>query len=340
MKLLATFLLVTLILHVACSSSPTIEEKTVAGYDAELTNYKYPREVLTYSFKSQGQDLRMAYMVAAPEKPNGQTVLLLHGKNFSGFYWEPTIQSLLKEGYRVIAPDQVGFGKSSKPHSFQFSFHALAQNTKALLDSVGETKVHVVGHSMGGMLATRFALMYPESTSKLVLVNPIGLEDWKTRVPYKTIDELYQSELKTTPDSIRAYQRDVYFAGEWKAEYEPLVDVLSGWTKHPDYPKVAWNAALTSDMVFTQPVVYEFPHVKAPTLLIIGLRDRTAVGKAWAPNDVKESLGNYPVLGRQAAKAIPGAKLVELKGVGHMPQVEAFNAYMSALTDHLKSSRK
>ena len=138
----------------------------------------------------------MLGVLAEPAAPNGRTVLLLHGKNFSAAYWEPTIRALLGQGFRVMAPDQIGFGKSSKPAAYQFTLHALARNTRALLDAVKIEKASVIGHSMGGMLAARFALLYPETVEKLVLVNPIGLEDWKTVVPYKSVEELYASELK------------------------------------------------------------------------------------------------------------------------------------------------
>jgi pimeloyl-ACP methyl ester carboxylesterase len=323
------------------STAPAvIADAPPPAYDPELTNYDYPRSVQVFPLHSQQQELKMAYVLAEPATPNGRTVLLLHGKNFSAAYWEPTIRELLGKGFRVVAPDQIGFGKSSKPAAYQFTFHALARNTRELLDSLRIGKVSVVGHSMGGMLASRFALMYPETTESLILVNPIGLEDWKTVVPYKSIDELYQSELKATPESIRDYEKENYFAGKWKPEYESLIEILVGWTRHPDYARVAWNTALTTDMVFTQPVLYEFPLIKVPTLLIIGQRDRTAVGKAWAPEQAKLTLGDYPALGRKAAQAIPGARLVEVKGVGHLPQVEAFDAYMKAVLDFLATGRK
>ena len=305
------------------------------AFDAELSNFNYPREVKYYEFTAQGQRLTMAYVLADPAVPNGRTVLLLHGKNFAAFYWESTIQALLERGFRVVAPDQVGFGKSSKPGAYQFTFSALAQNTRALLSELNVSRVSVVGHSMGGMLAARYALQYPSEVDKLVLVNPIGLEDWKRTVPYRSVEENYQAELKATPESILAYQRENYFGGQWKREWAPLVEALSGWTRHPDYPKVAWNNALTSDMVFTQPVLYEFPLIQSPTLLIIGQRDRTAIGRAWASKAVADKLGDYPRLGRAAARAIPKAKLVELKEAGHLPQVESFPAYRRALLDFL-----
>jgi pimeloyl-ACP methyl ester carboxylesterase len=304
-------------------------------FDAELSAYPYPFPVQFLELASQQEMVRMAYMDVAPAQPNGHTVVLLHGKNFPASTWEPTIRFLTARGYRVIAPDQIGFGKSSKPARYQYSFQQLASNTKAVLDRAEVTKVSVVGHSMGGMLATRFSLMFPGRVEKLVLVNPIGLEDWKTVVPYRSIDQWYEQEKKATPESVREYQRNSYYGGTWKPEYEPLIETSIGVLHHPDYPKIAWASALIYDMIFTQPVVYEFPNLKVPTLLIIGQRDRTALGKAGIPKEVAATLGDYPALGKRTAAAIPGATLVEIPGVGHLPQVEAFEAYSQALAQFL-----
>jgi pimeloyl-ACP methyl ester carboxylesterase len=304
-------------------------------FDAELTAYTYPFAVHFVELSSQQQPVKMAYMDVAPDKPNGHAVILLHGKNFPASTWAPTIRFLTAHGYRVLAPDQIGFGKSSKPAHYQYSFQQLASNTKAVLDAAGVDHVSVVGHSMGGMLATRFALMFPDRVDKLILVNPIGLEDWKTVVPYHTIDQWYEQEKKATPESVREYQRVSYYGGEWKPAYEPLIETTIGMLHHPDYPKVAWASACLYDMIYTQPVVYEFPRIKVPTMLIIGQRDRMALGRAWAPKDLASSLGDYPALGKKAAAAIPGAKLVEIPGVGHLPMVEAFDTYAQALAQFL-----
>jgi pimeloyl-ACP methyl ester carboxylesterase len=320
--------------HAPKSAAPSADARAPA-YDAELTGFPYPFPVQFHHFEAQRQKLRMAYMDVTPPKPNGKTVVLLHGKNFSGAYWEDTARALAERGYRVVIPDQLGFGKSSKPEHFQFTLHALATHTRELLDALGVQTASVVGHSMGGMLATRFALMFPERVERLALVNPIGLEDWKRYVPYRTVDELHRSELASTPEGIREYMRQSYFAGEWKPEYDSLVRMLAGWTRGPDHARIAWLAALTFDMVFTQPVLYEFPDLRVPTLLLIGQRDRTALGKAWAPEAVKSQLGDYPSLGKRAAEAIPQATLVELPGVGHLPQVEAFDRYLEALVQFL-----
>jgi pimeloyl-ACP methyl ester carboxylesterase len=320
------------LLFIACGAGAPGDD---ARFDEVLSAYAYPFPVRVQELHSQRLTLEMAYMDVAPEKPNGHVVLLLPGKNFTASYWEPSIRFLVSRGYRVIAPDQIGFGKSSKPATYQYTFQQLVENTCTLLDAAGVRTTSVVGHSMGGMLATRFALMHPERVEKLVLVDPIGLEDWKTVVPYRSIEQDYEQEKKATPDSIREYERKNYFDGKWKPEYEQLIEIPAGMTRHPDYPKVAWVSALTFDMIFTQPVVYEFPLLKVPTLLVIGQKDRTALGRDWAPKEVADALGDYPALGKKAAAAIPGAKLVEIPGVGHLPQVEAFEAYSTALAGFL-----
>lgn len=322
-------------LFILLFTAVTGKSQEVKGYDAELSNYIYPYPVKFFSPVNQGQRLKMAYMDIQPAKPNGRTIVLLHGKNFCGAYWDSTAAALSQKGFRVIMPDQIGFGKSSKPAHLQYTFQLLAQNTKALLDSLKVSKAVVLGHSMGGMLAVRFTLMYPEVTEKLVLENPIGLEDWKTVVPYQSVDQWYKGELAQNYEKIKKYQLDNYYAGQWTPAYDKWARLQAGWTIHADYPKVAWNAALTYDMIFTQPVYYELENIKVPTLLIIGQRDRTALGKANAPAAVRDTLGNYPVLGRNAAKRIPSAKLVELDGIGHLPHIESFTKFRDALLEFL-----
>jgi len=305
--------------------------------DIMLTNYKYPYEVSFLNFKSQNQDLKMAYMDIKPNKPNGKTVVLLHGKNFNGAYWKTTADALTKEGFRVIVPDQIGFGKSSKPTDYQFTFQQLAQNTKAVLDELKIDKIYLLGHSMGGMLATRFALMYPETVEKLILENPIGLEDWKLVAPYTLIDKNYETELKADYESTKKYQSQSYYDNKWKPEYDEWVYLLTGWTKAPDYPNVALVNAKTSDMIFTQPVVYEFQNLNVPTLLIIGTRDRTAIGKNNVKDpDVASKMGQYQILGKETQKKIKGSKLVELDNVGHLPHIEVFDRFIKPVKEFLK----
>ena len=142
------------------------------AYGMQLEGFAYPWPVALYRFRSQGQALEMAYMDVKPSRPNGRTAVLLHGKNFCAATWEATITALVDAGYRVIAPDQIGFCKSSKPEKYQFSFQQLAGNTHALLESLGVRRATVIGHSTGGMLGIRYALMYPSEVEQLVIGRP------------------------------------------------------------------------------------------------------------------------------------------------------------------------
>lgn len=303
--------------------------------DLNLVNYDYGYPVRYLNVAAQQREFSMAYLDVAAPTPNGRTVVLLHGKNFNGAYWRTTIAALTDAGFRVVAPDQLGFGKSTKPEYFQYSFHQLAQTTKTLLDTLQVDRAVVLGHSMGGMLATRFALLYPETVEKLVLLNPIGLEDWKTVVPYRSVDWWYARELQKDYDALRSYQQENYYDGDWQPAYDEWVNILAGWTKNDYYSVIARNAALTYDMIFTQPVLYEFGKLTVPTLLLIGTRDRTALGKSLVSEEVRATLGRYDKLGKATKKKIKGAKLVELKDVGHLPHIEAFDRFIGPLLDWL-----
>lgn len=314
----------------------TIQAQEVKKLDINLENYEYPYQVNFLEFEAQQQTMQMAYMYVKAEKPNGKTVVLLHGKNFNGAYWETTIDALSKNGFDVLIPDQIGFGKSTKPEYFQYTFQQLAENTHLLIQSLQIENGIILGHSMGGMLATRFTLMYPEMTQKLVLVNPIGLEDWKLKVPYQSVDDWYKQELGKNYEKIKNYERESYYAGDWNENYDKWARLLAGWTLNDDYPLIAWNSALTYDMIFTQPVVYEFSEIKAPTLLIIGTRDRTALGKNLVSEEVRAGMGLYDQLGKQTAEKIPDAKLVELENLGHLPHIEAFDRFIKPLISYLE----
>jgi pimeloyl-ACP methyl ester carboxylesterase len=309
------------------------------AYGPELEGFTYPYPVKQYQFTSQGTPLHMAYMDVLPTgAANGRTAVLLHGKNFCGATWDATIKSLTGAGYRVIAPDQIGFCKSSKPERYQYTFQQLADNTHALLESIGVKRATFVAHSTGGMLAVRYALMFPQQTEQLALVNPIGLEDWKALgVPSLGVDKWYARELAQTADKIRAYEKSTYYVDTWKPEYEQWVQMLAGLNRGPGQKLVAWNSALLYDMIYTQPVVYEFPQLKVPTLLLIGLKDTTAIGKDAAPAEIRPKLGRYAELGKKAARDIPGAKLVEFPTLGHAPQMQDPEAFHAALLKGLSA---
>lgn len=303
-----------------------------------LEEYPYPYAVQFLPLEIEGKQQRMAYMDVPPTgDANGRAVVLLHGKNFYGAYWQNTIAALAHAGYRVVVPDQIGFGKSSKPDDVAYSFDLLAANTARLLDHLKVNRAAVVGHSMGGMLAVRFARSYPGRTTHLILENPIGLEDYRLKVPPQTTEQLLASETAETTEQTRAYRKS-YFV-RWLPAYERFVEVAARLKLSGEFPRYARAAALTSQMIYQQPVRHEFRLIQAPTLLVIGQADRTAIGKNRVPQSVARTMGQYPQLGRQAARDIPRSRLVELNNVGHIPHLEAPDAFHSALLGFLQKEK-
>ncbi|KAI0445161.1 alpha/beta hydrolase [Xylaria telfairii] len=337
----------TTILAAACVLAPfqalaqAIGTITDAPQDGDLngSNFTYPWPVKLFQFSSQLQDVEMAFMDVKPAcEPNGKVAVCLHGKNFCAPTWESTARILAEQGYRVILVDQVGFCKSAKPKSYQYTLQQLSYNTNSLLHALGITNITLIGHSLGGMTSIRYGLMYPATINELVLVNPIGLEDWKALgVPYRDIETLYATEIVSNYTTIRAYQQATYYVNTWDPSYDVWVNMLANIYAGSEASVFAFDQALTTDMALSAPVVYEFGALEPRTLLMIGDRDNTALGKQWSPPEVQEKLGHYDVLGKQAAAAMPNAELIEFPDLGHAPQIQDPDGFHSKLLGWLSA---
>jgi pimeloyl-ACP methyl ester carboxylesterase len=290
----------------------------------------YPHSVRYLSFTTQGQEVRMAYMDVPPVgAPNGHVVVLLHGFNFGGFYFEATIDVLRKEGFRVVVPDQIGFGRSSKP-ILTYTFTDMAINTKRLLSQLNVERAAIVGHSMGGMLATRFAALYPTIAERAVIYNPIRLVDHRFDRPLPTIDERYQTRLNATYQNFRTTIAG-YFShspAAWKPEYERYVRIVYAPSLGADWPRYAMVQALTQQMLDLDPVIHDWPSIKVPTLAIGGAEDTVGADNA----------AQFKTRMKDLADAIPNGngRLVLIPGVGHVPHFEAPEKFYPPLVAFLK----
>jgi len=305
-----------------CWNSIVPERESLPALGICLEEYEYPYPVQFLPITSDLQPLTMAFMDVPPAgEPNGKAVVLFHGKAFGCYYFLNVIEALTAAGYRVIAPDQLGWGKSPKP-DLHYSFQLLAANTAAVLDHLGVAEVAVLGHSTGGMTATRFTLMYLDRVTHLVLEDPLGLADYRTGIPPQSEETLYQHEVHwTDPAVIRSYVEG-YFVHPDPQVWQPLADVLVRVTLSPDYPRWARSAALTFQMIYQQPVRYEYHLIARPTLLIVGAEDHTVPrGQYGAPTDVAK-LGDFVGLSAAAARDIPRATRVVVPDCGHIPHLE------------------
>jgi pimeloyl-ACP methyl ester carboxylesterase len=291
-----------------------------------MEDVAYPHPVRFLSFSLYGEDVRMAYMDVAPTGPaNGRTVVLLHGMNFFGEYWAGPIEVLRKEGFRVVVPDQIGFGRSSKP-VIPYNFHDMARNTKRLLDTLQISRAAVVGHSMGGMLAARFASQYPAMVERLVIYNPIGLTDTRFDRPWTDSEEAYRRLLTSSTYASASASIRRYFAhnpAAWKPEYEKYVRIHYGWTLSGDWPRMARVRSRIQQMPYLDPVVHDWAHIQAPTLAIGGVEDGA----------------NFAERMKALAETIPGGRgrLHLIPGVGHVPHFETpqklYPALLAFLTE-------
>jgi pimeloyl-ACP methyl ester carboxylesterase len=307
---------------------------------AGMEGWVYPFAVQYLQFEQGGQLVRMAYMDVKPSGTgtgNGQTVLLFHGKNFGADYWANTIRALSSQGYRVVATDQIGFGKSTKPE-IRYTFAMLADNNVRLLDHLKVERVAIVANSMGGMLGVHFARRNPQRVSALVLENPLGLEDYVPAIPPQQTANLLKLEMAQTTASYRSFIK-AYFKDNYRPEFESFVEQFARVQRSPEYPRYAHVSALTYQMIYDGPIYNELPKLSVPVLLAIGQLDRTVFGRRFAPPEAVKNLGYFPQLGKDAQKRIPGARLVEFENVGHVPHLEAPDRFHAAVLAFLADKR-
>jgi pimeloyl-ACP methyl ester carboxylesterase len=299
------------------------------------SDYHYPWPVKLFNFYNQRQKLSMAFMdVPASRKSNkGKTAVLLHGGNFCGVTWSDTARQLSAAGYRVILPDDIGFCKSSKPQGYSYNVHQQALNINSLLTVLGIDHATIIGHSMGGMIAARYGLMYPDSVDQLFLVDPLGLEDWVAKgVPFLSIDATYESQVVQNFSSLKAYEAASYFHNAtWKPEYDTWVQMLADIYAGDQGSEYAYVMALVTDALLSQPVIYQLPNLQMRTYLMVGENDVTALGKAWSPMSVAATLGHYSTLGPAAAALIPNCSFHMFPGLGHAPFLQDPKAFYKVL---------
>jgi pimeloyl-ACP methyl ester carboxylesterase len=303
-----------LVLSASAGVAQTPADVKPGSINCEDVPYPYPTSYLPLTL--YGQEVRIAFMDVAPlGTPNGHTVVLLHGNNFAGFYFGGMIDALRKEGFRVIAPDQIGYGRSSKA-IIPYNFFDMARNTRTILQSLNINRAMIVGHSMGGMLAARFATQYPDVTERLVLYNPIGLVDARYTRAWESTDELYKRNLASTYQTSRAsiMRYVAHNESAWTPEFERYTRIRYAWTLSADWPRLAMVQTLINQVQYADPVVDDWAHIKAPTLVFGGAEDTLPGSSAIFRERMKF-----------VAETIPDghARLLLLPGLGHVPHMEA-----------------
>jgi pimeloyl-ACP methyl ester carboxylesterase len=305
------------LLFLPCISAHAADPAPRGPYGIGLEGFAYPYPVGLLPLNNDGEQVRMAYMDVSPAQPNGRTVVLLHGRNFPSSYWAPVIRTLNTAGYRVVVPDQIGFGKSSKPAS-DLHFDTLARNTIALLDHLQVAKADIVAHSLGGMLGVRIARAYPDRVGHLLLAAPIGLEDYRLYVPPTPTEKILENEDKLTADGYRKQLETNYSLKLPPEQVTPFIDArfnIKGGSEYPRWLRAFVNSA---QMIYREPVVHEIPLVSQPTLFIMGADDHNAPGKPNAPEALRPKMGQNAELAKALAAKMPDASAEVIPNAGHL----------------------
>ncbi len=289
---------------------------------ANFEEIPYPYPVQYLELTRFNEQMRMAYMDVQPTGPaNGQVVFWQHGMNFYSEAYTPTLKKLAEEGFRVIAVDRIGYGKSSKP-VIPYNFNFVAANMKALLDELGIEEAAMVGHSMGGMVVSRFAMLYPEVTTHVVMVNQIGLTDQRQSRPW--------TDPFASPTGVSSYQSILaghrrYFPEAWPPEHLEFVRRQYGQTMSGEWPRLAMVRRLQGQMLYDDPVVYDWQHISSKALVLAGEEDGL--------------IADFPRYARHVASELQNSAILLYPGIGHAPQIEIPDQFHADLIRFLRSDK-
>ena len=302
------------------SAPPSKPPASWGPISINMEEIDYPYPISYFNFSIYGEDVRIAYMDVAPSgQPNGRTVIFHHGGLYYGWYWAKQIESLSSEGYRVIAKDRLGWGKSSKP-IIPYSINLWASNTARLMDHLGVGEASLVGHSIGGQMVTRFAFLYPERITHLVTVNQVGLTDRRAGKGFRPLS----GQIDANPNMIEVYDSLLRWADDnysnWQPSFLKHMRIRYGQRLSGDWPRLAQVSQLTGHMRAMDTVVNDWQHIEAKTLILGGEEDY--------PSFADEA--------RRAASVFPNAETFLIPGVGHNPHEEVPEIVSAELIRFLK----
>ena len=258
-------------------------------------------------------------LVHVEQAGRGEPVVLLHGFGCSSYSWRHVLPVLARD-FRVVAPDLNGFGYTERPRGVQpYTVQGQARLVLRLLDALGLRRVHVVGHSYGGAVASWLAARHRQRLRSLTLVDP-ALPDYDVWVRrrfarYRSLGSLL---LRSVVLSRRAVERSLR-----AAFFDPSLVTPDLVAAYRDRLRVegcdeAYRGLCAP--IPERPATVDFRRLRVPTLVV------------WERDDRWLSL---PVAARQALE-IPGAERAELEHCGHAPMEERPAELLAAVLPFLR----
>jgi pimeloyl-ACP methyl ester carboxylesterase len=272
-----------------------------------------------YEFPAQSvviDGLRIAY--ADINTSHGTPVVFLHGVGGSSNWFTEAYKRLLGTR-RVIGVDWIGFGKSDKPRlddAIPFHVEMLAR----FLDTLEIERASIVGHSMGGLVASHFAIEHPERLERLVLVAPAGVREVPPDARPAIVEFWSYNRVQNMDAIARRAWWETMVAG-WNDSLERLLELhveLAESLDHREWAR-AGEAAIAS--ILANPIGAKLAQIEAPTLLI------------WGVDDQIVPYSNAAL----ACDMIPNAQLVAIEGCGHLPMFEKPDEFNNAVVEFVTS---
>jgi pimeloyl-ACP methyl ester carboxylesterase len=252
--------------------------------------------------------------------------VLVHG--FTGFRddFREQLPALTELG-RTIVYDHRGHGDSTNTGAAaSYSFAQLVDDLGAVLDALGVRHCDLLGHSMGGMLALRFALAWPQRVASLVLMDTAArAPDHMPRAPLAAAGAIARSQgMETLAELLRGRAADDPSRPE--AERRLELEMGAAFWERRRKRLVAMDpeafAALALELVDHTPLTDRLSEIGCPTLVMVGEQDAGFVAPA-----------------EEMARGIPDARMVVIPGAAHSPQLENPDAWFTAIREHLARVR-
>jgi pimeloyl-ACP methyl ester carboxylesterase len=287
--------------------------------DVEWSEHAHELHHVEHSRFVEIEGVRVHYQEAGLK--GAPSVLLIHGFTASNFVWKDVLLPIAAAGFRVIAPDLVGFGFSGKPENGEYTIDAQARMITGLMDQLGIERATILGSSYGGAIAATCALDYPERVERLVLVDAVINDHAKSRpllrlaaapVLGNFISPLMLGSRKLVQQQLRR---------GYAPENRHLFDDVRAAAHHR--PLVAAStqraALLTLRRWKASRIEREAHRIEQPTLLM------------WGEVDPEIPLAH----GRRLFEEIPQSQLIIFRRCGHMPMEEYPREFVEVLTDFL-----
>ncbi|WP_134704375.1 alpha/beta fold hydrolase [Ammoniphilus sp. YIM 78166] len=250
------------------------------------------------------------------EAGKGEPLILIHGVGLDSTIWAQQMEALSKE-YRVISYDMMGHGLSASPPG-PYHIHQFVKQLDHLLADLAIEKAHIVGFSMGGLVAQAFAAQVPEKVISLVIVSSVTNRTGEQRqAVLSRVQEVEQKGHLTTIDA--AIQR--WFTTDFMDEYPEVIQRIRHrlQSNQPDAYLAAYRVFATAD----EELYPQLPQILCPTLVVTGELDG----------------GSTPEMARIMAEKIPHAQVKVLEGIRHMLPIEAVSQLNQILLDHLQTCK-